>query len=172
MDRIFYTEREWYPSTEKLVRKIFASRYAIKDAEIERGETGKPFLRGTPYFFSVTHSDRMYFIAVSDINVGIDAEPMDRKVDYEKILLRFPPEERAEIRNREDFLRHWTARESAVKWTGGTLKDAFFHFSFVGGKLFFRDLELPLLLSHYEREGHILALCREKSSAPPEFIRV
>ena len=118
MDRIFYTEREWYPSTEKLIRKIFASRYAIKDAEIERGETGKPFLRGTPYFFSVTHSDRMYFIAVSDINVGIDAEPMDRKVDYEKILLRFPPEERAEIRNREDFLRHWTARESAAKWTG------------------------------------------------------
>lgn len=84
MDRIFYTEREWYPSTEKLIRKIFASRYAIKDAEIERGETGKPFLRGTPYFFSVTHSDRMYFIAVSDINVGIDAEPMNRKVDYEK----------------------------------------------------------------------------------------
>ena len=172
MEKIFYAERDRYPSTERLMRAVFADHFGIRDARIERSENGKPFLEGTPLFFSVSHTKFFWFAAVSEVNVGIDAESSERETDYRFILSRFPIEEREEIADKEQFLRHWTARESATKWIGGTLADAFSRLSYIKGKLFYRSLELPVRLSHFEIEGHVVALCREKARGETEIIRL
>lgn len=120
MEKIFYAETGAFGPTERVMRKIFSEYYGMREIEIVKSETGKPFLARTPFFFSVTHTREVCFIAVSDENVGIDAELLSREIDYVPILSKFSAAEKAEIRSREDFLRHWTAKESVVKWLGGS----------------------------------------------------
>ena len=110
--------------------------------------------------------------AVSDENVGIDAELLSREIDYVPILSKFSATEKAEIRSREDFLRHWTAKESVVKWLGGSLASDLKKIDYLEGMIFYAGLELPVRLSHFEREGHIVALCRANDGPPPPFIRL
>ena len=117
-----------------------------------------------------SHTEKLYFAAVSEENIGIDAEPTDREIHLPALLSRFPAAERSEIADKADFLRHWTARESGTKWMGGTLADAFSRLSYSEGRLYYRALPLPVNVTHFDREGHIVALCREKGSADAEFI--
>ena len=121
MEKVFFAKTENFSDSERMIRKVFFEHYRIRDAVISRSETGKPFLENTPLFFSVTHTKETRFIAVSDENIGIDAELISREIDYRPILSRFPFDEREEIKGKEDFLRHWTAIESTVKWLGGSL---------------------------------------------------
>lgn len=155
-----------------MVRKILSVHYGKKDVEIIKSEAGKPFLKSPPPFFSVAHTQALLFVVVSDANVGIDAELSSRKTDYALVLSRFPFAERAEIRDKADFLRHWTAKESAVKWLGGTLAADLKKLSYLNGRMFFRELPLPVHISHFEKEGHIIALCREKDGDDPPFVRL
>ena len=53
---------------------------------------------------------------------------------------------------------------------GGTLADAFSRLSYSEGRLYYRALPLPVNVTHFDREGHIVAVCREKGSADVEFI--
>ena len=170
MEKVFFAKRENFPSTERLMQAVFSAHYGIRDARIVRGENGKPFLEGNALFFSVSHTEKLYFVAVSEENIGIDAEPTDREIHLPALLSRFPAAERSEIADKADFLRHWTARESGTKWMGGTLADAFSRLSYSEGRLYYRALPLPVNVSLFEREGHIVALCREKGSADVEFI--
>ena len=116
MEKVFFAKTENFSDSERMIRKVFFEHYRIRDAVISRSETGKPFLENTPLFFSVTHTKETRFIAVSDENIGIDAELISREIDYRPILSRFPFDEREEIKGKEDFLHHWTAIESTVKW--------------------------------------------------------
>lgn len=154
------------------MQTVLSERFGIGDARIVRSENGKPFWENGSLFFSVSHTKAMYFAAVSEENIGIDAEPADRNPRYGALLSRFPYAEREEIKDEKDFLRHWTARESAVKWMGGTLADAFSRLSYMGGELFYRTLKLPVRIDHFTREGHIIALCREKGSGETQFFRI
>ncbi len=172
MEKIFYTEKDAFPSSERFLRRIFSEFYNLRNAEILRGENGKPFLNGTPVFFSVTHTKEFYFVAVSDENIGIDAEPLAREIDYIPILAKFSVEESIEILNKRDFFLHWTAKESVVKWLGGSLAADLKKISFLRRKIFYSGFELPVRLSHFEREGHLLALCRESEEGEPLFVRL
>lgn len=172
MDKIFYAERKNSVSTEEAIRKIFSEYYDLKNIEIKRSETGKPFLKNAPLFFSVTHTGTFLFVAVSDRNIGIDAEPLDRALDYPPVLSRFPLSERKEIRNKTDFFKHWTAKESTIKWLGGTLATDLKKLCYLSGQMFFRETKLPVRISHFEKENHIVALCRDTESADPPFVRI
>ena len=172
MEKIFYAETGAFGPTERVMRKIFSEYCGMREIEIVKSETGKPFLARTPFFFSVTHTREVCFIAVSDGNVGIDAELLSREIDYVPILSKFSATEKAEIRSREDFLRHWTAKESVVKWLGGSLASDLKKIDYLEGMIFYAGLELPVRLSHFEREGHIVALCRANDGPPPPFIRL
>ncbi len=103
-----------------------------------RGATGKPMPpilvtpRGKPYFedgslhFSVSHTKRRVFCALSENPIGIDAEEMDRKINpalAEKIL---SPGERQRYAEAPDqrlaLLRFWVLKEAAAKCTGQGLR--------------------------------------------------
>ena len=91
---------------------------------------GKPFLlaadgRSSPLFFSLTHTRGLVACAISDSNVGIDAEAMDRDADVDGVSGRFfAPAERAALQQctgtarRERFFELWTLKEALLKGIG------------------------------------------------------
>lgn len=166
MNIVFYTDKTAFSNSNDLIAFVLREKLKIKDFKIERSENGKPFLvfpnGKTPPFISVSHTSEKYFLAVCDKNVGIDGEISDRTVEYLPIIAKFPLPEREEITSNSDFLRHWTAKESVVKWLGGSLSKDLKKLSFVQNKMTLNGLDLPLFLFHKEIVGHILCVCLEE----------
>lgn len=171
MEKIFYADNTAFPSSIDAVKIILSKHFGIEGVKISRSESGKPYLDGkTKLFFSVTHTKEKLFIGFCDENIGIDAELINRKIDYMPILRRFPIAERDEILSSQDFLRHWTVKESAVKWLDGTLARDLDKLSFIQGVLRYKNLELPIQITTTVFEGHILSVCSERDFSSPEFI--
>ena len=84
------------------------------------GENGKPYLADKPdTFFSITHSDKWVFLAVSDCKIGIDAQ-MPRKVCPRLAARSTSPAELAWVKENTEpnFTRLWTMKEAYLKYTG------------------------------------------------------
>ena len=89
------------------------------DFLIKRTKNGKPYTDENIYF-SLSHTDGLTVCAVSDGEIGTDAEKIRPVKNKEKILLRFTGE-KAQMLTDEDFLKKWTAFESRVKYFGEKL---------------------------------------------------
>ncbi len=159
MGKIFYTENSLYDS-DSFIKKILAEFYGLENAVILRTENGKPYVENGP-FFSVSHTANKLFVVLSSMNVGLDAELLSRKVNYTAIIKKFPFSEREEITCEKDFLYHWVAKESAVKYLGSTLARDLQNLTFQNGKLFYKTIELPVKLSFLILEDFLLAVCSE-----------
>ena len=173
MEKIFYTDRSVYPDSNSAIQHVLSEYFQLKDVEIKKNEHGKPYLsngRELSLFFSVSHTDNRLFIAVSDENVGIDAENLSRQLNYYSVIKRFEPEEQREIRSPEDFLRHWVAKESAIKWLGGSIAHDLYKLKFVNNSLFYGEIQLPVRLVFHTFSGYILAVCSERDFTNAEYI--
>lgn len=172
MEKIFFAESSAFPSSISAVEKILSTHFGMTNTQICRTENGKPYLKNPeiPLYFSISHTKTGLFIAVSNKNVGIDAEAIDRNVHYQPILSKFLMEEREEITACEDFLLHWTVKESAVKYLGGTLAHDLNKFSYIHGVLRYNRLELPVHVTTLRLQGHILSICGERDFSNAEFI--
>ena len=111
-------------------RELLASLYREETGEalppIAVGERGKPFFPAGKWHFSITHTRRHAFCALSRREIGIDAEELGRRVDLrlaEKIL---SPGERAQFDaapdKRRALLTFWVLKEAQVKKTGEGLQ--------------------------------------------------
>ena len=171
MEKIFYTNRSKYPATDEALKYVFSQFFDVENPVIVRNENGKKYLSENKerIFFSVSHTAENLFIAVSDENVGLDAEKTDRKPVFEPIVKKFPPDEREEIRSSQDFLRHWTAKEAAVKWLGGALAHDLYKLSYINGIVRYGEATLPIV-SFREIAGHILAVCGERDFSQAETL--
>ncbi len=174
METIFVRNQTDFESSIDAVKQLLQTRFGQSDPQIARSENGKPYLKNgnTPLFFSVSHTADRLYIAVSDENVGIDAERATRQVDYAPILKRFSAEERAEISSSSDFLVHWTVKESAVKWLGGTLAKTGNFLSYAGGKLTYRGLELPVQIVTKRLGEDIVTVCSERDFSNASIVIV
>lgn len=172
MEKIFFAESSAFPTSISAVERILSTHFGMANAQICRTENGKPYLNNPekPLFFSISHTKTGLFIAFSSENVGLDAEIIDRNVHYQPILSKFPFAEREEITSTEDFLQHWTVKESAVKYLGGTLAHDLAKLSYVNGVLRYDRLELPLRVTTLRFQGHILSVCGERDFSNAEFI--
>ena len=90
--------------------------------EIEKSPHGKPYFVNSPWHFSISHTKRHVFCALSDMPIGIDAEEVDRKVNLklaEKIL---SSNEKACYDAAADknaaLLKFWVLKEAAAKLSG------------------------------------------------------
>ena len=90
--------------------------------QILTASRGKPYFADSTLYFSISHTKRHAFCAVSEKNIGIDAEEKDRKIDLrlaEKIL---SPAEKARFDAAEDkyaaLLKLWVLKEAAGKLSG------------------------------------------------------
>lgn len=121
---------------------------------IRTGERGKPYFPGNALHFSISHTKRHAFCVLSEKNVGIDAEELDRNIPLslaEKIL---SPGERAQFDaaadQRRALLTFWVLKESAAKLTGEGLRGYPSHTDF--------SLEDPRVT---ERDGCLVAVMTE-----------
>lgn len=119
---------------------------------------GKPFFQAGPYF-SITHTQRHVFCALSEKPIGIDAEELDREINLrlaEKILsptekIRYDacPDKRLAL------LKLWVLKEADGKRTGRGIQGYPNHtdFSPDDPRISVRD---GCLLAIIEEEDHVI----------------
>ncbi len=107
-------------------RELLAQMYRAQTGKalppLAYEKRGKPYIPGSSFHFSLSHTPRRVFCAVSDRPVGIDGEELDRQVRpglAEKIL---SPGELAQYEQAQDkhraLLTFWVLKEAQAKCTG------------------------------------------------------
>ena len=95
---------------------------------IEKAPRGKPYFPGSDLHFSITHTKTTVFCALSDQEIGIDAEDLDRKVSPSLAQKILSPAEYAQFElvpedeRNEALLRFWVLKEAAAKCSGMGLR--------------------------------------------------
>ena len=118
--------RGGHEAGRELLAKLFREETGEELPEIAIADRGKPYFVESPWYFSISHTKRHVFCVLSDRPVGLDAEEMDRKVDFrlaERILS--PSEKRrfdAAADQQAALLRLWVLKEAAAKLTGEGLR--------------------------------------------------
>lgn len=157
MLEIYFTENE------DVYGKLnsYLSGLTSSPLKILRTENGKPYLEGNPLFFSISHSRDRAVIVISDNQVGVDMEVISDR-NYKAVLSRFSAEERAEIADTADFLKHWTVREAYIKMLGSTLAEKLKGLKFTGGVLYDGGVRVDCEILQGEDNGCIYSICTEK----------
>ena len=123
------------------------------NTEIIKNEKGKPYFKHIPdLFFSISHTDGLTVIALSDCEVGIDVERI-KKADL-RIIKRFLNEEAEYITEQDSdrrFFEVWTKKEAYLKYTGYGLS---------GGLDSVNVLKLPIKTFDYE--DYVISVYSEK----------
>ena len=87
---------------------------------------GKPYFKDSPVRFSISHTKRRVFCVLSDKNVGIDAEELDRDIDLRLADKILSPAEQVEYQKAPDkrlaLLKLWVLKEAAAKCSGEGLQ--------------------------------------------------
>ncbi len=133
-------------------------RHIAAPFDILKDENGKPYIKGNPIYFNLSHSGSFCTIAVSSSPVGIDTEVYGKGI-RKGITHAFPADEQAEIKDEKDFLTHWTAREAYVKYCGGTLAHMLRQMAFTGGVLSYGGVAVPVQPRFIFTEKYVIAVC-------------
>lgn len=109
-----------------LLKRLWQENIGGKMPEIAICQRGKPYFIHSPWHFSISHTKKRVFCALSRVPVGIDAEEADRDISLrlaEKIL---SPGEKAQFDAAADkrlaLLRFWVLKEAAAKLSGQGLR--------------------------------------------------
>ena len=172
MEKIFYADKNSFSSSDEAIQAVLSKYFGINSPIIYRSKNGKPYLdQKLGIFLSVSHTCDLLFLGFSDDEIGIDAESLSRERNYAAVIKKFPHAEQAEIQSNEDFLRHWTAKEAAVKYLGGTLAHDLKKLAFINEKLTYGDELLPKV---FELRVHniLLSICAKRDFSHAEIIRL
>ena len=115
MIKLYYTFGKC--SSDRFIEEALARFTGKHGFVIKRTQSGKPFAEGESVCFSLSHTDSLIICAVSDSEIGLDAEKIRPVKDKEKILRRFIGDNLDSVTDTE-FLEKWTAFESRVKYFG------------------------------------------------------
>lgn len=109
-----------------LLARLYLEKTGNELPEIAVTNRGKPYFPQSHWQFSITHTKRHALCALSEKNIGIDAEELDRIISpalAEKIL---SPMELAQYAAAGDqnraLLTFWVLKEARVKLTGEGLQ--------------------------------------------------
>lgn len=110
----------------KLLADLYREETGLELPEILISDRGKPCFPEGSFHFSISHTPCHAFCALSDNNVGIDAEELDRDINLklaEKILSPMEKQQfDAAADKRKALLTFWVLKEASVKLTGEGLK--------------------------------------------------
>ena len=113
MIKLYYT---FTPiESEEFIKKALEKFSGTTDFDIKRTENGKPYV-DDKIFFSLSHSSSLTICAVSNENIGADAEKVRSINNKEKILQKFLSD--TKCCSDEEFFQKWTSFESRVKYFG------------------------------------------------------
>ena len=126
---------------------------------INYGTYGKPYIQGNPVFFSISHSGDEGVILISDKQCGVDLEVF-RKRKISSYYSRLSERERAEAQ--EDYkllLKNFVAKESYIKYLGGTI-GWIKRLEYFGGVLYFdgKKADCEIKVENYESRA-VYAVC-------------
>lgn len=83
------------------------------------GAHGKPYLKNSDWFFSLSHTAGAIAAAFSENGeIGVDIESKTRRVNEKMFPRVLSDEEREKVHNSEDFLRLWVQKEAFLKRLG------------------------------------------------------
>ena len=118
--------RTGHEAGRELLGRMYREETGEECPEIAIADRGKPYFLNGIWHFSISHTKKHVFCALSRRPVGLDAEEMDRKVDLrlaEKILSE---SEKCRFDAAKDkqaaLLRLWVLKEAATKLTGEGLR--------------------------------------------------
>ena len=108
-----------------VLRAVLCARLRVENFELSFATTerGKPYLTSHPdFYFSMSHTDGLVAVALSDGQVGIDAEKL-KPADLRLCERFFSKSEQDYITMNENeadqcFFEVWTQREAYAKYTG------------------------------------------------------
>lgn len=127
--------------------------------EIRVADRGKPYFADSPWHFSISHTPRHVFCALSMKNIGIDAEEMSRDVKImlaHKILSPMEKEQYdAASDKRQALLTFWVLKEAQGKLTGDGLLGYPNHTEFTLPDPRVREM-LGCLVAVMEEEDHVI----------------
>lgn len=110
----------------KLLRQLYREQTGREIPEIAVTDRGKPYFPESPWYFSISHTKRHAFCALSRNPVGIDAEELDRDVKLTLADKVLSPAEKAQFDAAPDphraLLTFWVLKEAAAKHTGEGLR--------------------------------------------------
>lgn len=166
MTELFYAPRGG--TSRDFVSRVLGDCYGFGNATFSRSASGKP-LCDAPVCFSLSHTREYFFLAVSEKEVGADAESLSRRGDFSAIISRLPESERARaLASPEEFLKLWTEREAVAKYLSAPVFSVFGKITLECGedtkrRVFLNGKELPVRLFSAEIAGHAVAICAENN---------
>ena len=156
MLEIFYTKQP--VQSDAFIAKILGKHYNIPNPAICKSIHGKPYLQKGKICFNLTHSKGLTALAVGKHEVGFDCESLSGK-PRPAVLGKFAEREKGEISSVQDFYRHWTARESYVKYLGEQLAALWRKVEFFGGKIYVRGEEAGVPVLQFDLDGYTFSIC-------------
>lgn len=138
----------------QLLREIYRREAGEDLPEIRVTDRGKPYFPDSPWYFSISHTSKHAFCALSRNNLGLDAEELDRKVNLklaEKVLSPSEKQQFDAAENKEKaLLTFWVLKEATAKLSGEGLRGYPNHTNF--------SLDDPRVM---ELDGCIVAVMEE-----------
>jgi len=165
---------------ELMVRDFLCKQFSLKNKEIEilRSDEGKPYIKGFPLHFNISHAGDFVVCAFSDQEIGIDIEQIkeiDLKIarrffcqcEYEDLLVQI-------ITDQVDyFYSLWTLKESYMKWLGTGMSiplDSFcFTITDTGISFLDHNRKMKPFFKQFFIEGYKLAVCSMIDDFPDEI---
>jgi len=165
---------------ELIVRYALCREFAVRNEEIEfiKSDDGKPYVKGVPVYFNVSHAGDFVVCAFSEHEVGVDIERV-RDVDL-KLARRYFCECECEDLFAQDadrridyFFSLWTLKESYMKWLGRGLSvplDSFF-FKISDDGISVTDVNRATVpfFKQFFVEGYKLSVCSTVDDFPDEM---
>lgn len=152
--------RRGHDAGRQLLLRMYREETGLEPPEIITMPRGKPCFSEGNLHFSISHTKRHVFCALSDRPIGIDAEELNRAIDLrlaEKILSpsEYPRFERCRDR-RDALLRFWVLKEASVKLSGDGLRGYPTHTDFFPDDPRIRILDGCLVAIIQQEENHAL----------------
>ena len=124
----FEKDRKQYIVSHGILRKLLSGYLKCEAREIvfAANDFGKPFIENARLKFNLSHSENIALIAIANkLEVGVDVEALDRKVEYLDLAKRFfSQSEFEELATYPEkslihaFFRCWTGKEAIIKAKG------------------------------------------------------
>jgi 4'-phosphopantetheinyl transferase len=118
--------RTGHDAGRALLRQLYCRHFPEEMPPICTTPRGKPYFADSPIHFSISHTHRRVFVALSDVPIGIDAEETDRTVRLDLAQKILSPAEKVQFEAAEDqrmaLLTFWVLKEAAAKCSGEGLR--------------------------------------------------
>lgn len=118
--------RRGHEAGRALLAELYTRETGEAMPEIRITEWGKPYFTDSLWHFSISHTRKWVFCALSRHNIGIDAEELDRPLNLKLADKVLSPSERAQFDAASDphraLLTFWVLKEAAAKLSGEGLR--------------------------------------------------